>query len=134
MDDIAKSELVISKILTLLMEWGIQESELAFEELDLETEDYGVFFFPCIEWLVSEGIIRTGKIYKFKDGPGSGTVLRPVLTSLGFQILGESISIGNKDDQLANQIRKVSESGTNYSGVGDFFGGLLGGFTKSMSS
>ena len=133
MDETQKSELMIAKILSLLMEWGIQESELRFEELDLD-DKFRPFFFPCIQWLVSEGVIRTGNLHQFLDGPGAGLVSRPVLTSYGMKILGLTLQLGDQDMPMSTAIAEVSKNGKSYSQVGDFFGGLLGGFTKSVGS
>ncbi|SEP14319.1 hypothetical protein SAMN04490248_1292 [Salinihabitans flavidus] len=57
MDDLQRSETVIAKILSLLMEWGIQETQLEFSELDL-SDEYRPFFFSCVKWLEAEGVIR----------------------------------------------------------------------------
>lgn len=131
MDDIQKSELVISRILSLLMKWGIQECDLKFAELNLDDE-YAPFFFPCIEWLVDEGVIRVAEINRYTDG--TGKVVRPVLTSFGMVILGRSVELEGGSISLSKAVREVSEQGRSFSQIGGFFGGLLGGFTKSMGS
>ncbi|MCE8509263.1 hypothetical protein KBY28_12495 [Ruegeria pomeroyi] len=133
MDDIQKSELVISRILSLLMEWGIQECELRFSELQLD-EEFAPFFFPCVEWLIDEGVIRASGIDKFLEGNAAGIVRRPVLTSFGMKILGRSVELEEGSISLSKAVREVSEQGRSFSQIGDFFGGLLGGFTKSMGS
>ncbi len=133
MTDMEKSELMIATILNLLMDWGIQECQLKFQELELDKE-FAPFFFPCVDWLISEGIIRTGKIHRFTDGQANGVVVRPVITAVGMSVLGKSISLGGSEELLGNVVKNVSESGANYTGIGDFFGGMLGGFTKSLGS
>ena len=128
-----KSELVIAKILELLMDWGIQDSKLEFNELELD-DSFACFFFPCIEWLSDEGVIRAGEIQKYLNGPGQGTVMRPALTSYGISLLGNSIRVGDTEVKLSDAVKAVSSERKSFSGVGDFMGGLLGGFTKSISS
>ncbi len=134
MNDLEKSELVISRILSLLMEWGIQESRLEFSELELDATEFGSFFWPCIEWLVAEGVVRTETHHRTLGSVHSGEVLNPVLTSYGLKLLGQRLSVGQEQEQLADRVKQVSKSGTNYSGIGDLVGGILGGFTKSISS
>ncbi len=133
MDNIQKSELVIAKILALLMEWGVQKSELTFEELEID-ESHANFYFPCINWLVAEHVIRVGSIKQFKNSAASGSVYDLVLTSHGMRTLGLQISFDNKDITMAEAIKNVKSGDKYYSQVGDFFGGLLGGFSKSVGS
>jgi hypothetical protein len=131
MDDLQKSELVISKILTLVKGWGIQSTELRFEELELPNELLP-FFVPCIRWLSDEGIIRSGKIYEFDEG--EGIVMQPVLTSFGMRVMGSDIQLGESTEKIATAVDRVSSGERSYSQVGDFFGGILGGLTKSLGS
>jgi hypothetical protein len=133
MNNMEKSELVIAKILTLLMEWGIKDSSLNFKKLELD-DAYASFFFPCINWLSNEGIIRTGKIQMYANGPGQGSISNPVLTSYGISLLGNSVKVGNTDVRLSEAVKTLSAEKKSYSGIGDFMGGFLGGFTKSMGS
>lgn len=131
MDDLQRSELVISKVLTLVARWGIQQTDLKFEELEL-SDEFIPFFIPCVEWLEAEGVIRTKNITQFASG--AGIVLRPVITSLGMKMMGAQITLGEENEKLATAAAKVSSGEKSYSQVGDFFGGLLGGFSKSLGS
>ncbi|WP_375254715.1 hypothetical protein [Yoonia sp.] len=133
MTDLQKSEIVIARILSLLVDWGIQETELRFSELELD-DSFAPFFFPCVEWLQSEQIIRVSRLVKAIDGPGSGVVLRPVLTSEGFAILGKKITVDGEPEVLSNVIEKVGSSDRSLWQFGDAIGGILGGFTKSMGN
>ncbi|TLP69184.1 hypothetical protein FEE96_02555 [Parasedimentitalea maritima] len=133
MSDLLKSELVIAKILELLMDWGIQETQLEFKELGL-SEEYAPHFFPCVEWLKDEGVIRTGKVFKYLEGGGSGIVSGPVLTSYGLAALGHKITVGENEEKLSEAVKEVSSGTKSYSNIGDLVGGILGGFTKSISS
>ncbi|MCW1949833.1 MAG: hypothetical protein KIH44_000495 [Octadecabacter sp.] len=130
MDELQKSELVISKIVTLVSGWGIQSTRLEFEELELE-DSFAPFFIPCVEWLEAEGVLRTKNILEYSNG---GCVVRPVLTSYGMRILGTEISLDGEKTKLATAAAKVSSGEKSYSQFGDFVGGILGGFTKSIGS
>lgn len=131
-DDMGRSELVISKILALLMEWGIQQSDLQFAELDLGPE-YAPFFFACVEWLEMEGVIRVGKYDRFMGDIANGVVSHPVLTSYGMRLLGMGLSIGGGEEQkLADTVKEVSSGHASYAKAGNFAGGVLGAFIKSM--
>jgi hypothetical protein len=134
MDNFKKSELVISKILTLLMEWGIQSCNLKFDELDLDEKEFGPFFLPSIDWLVAENIIRISDVSSRLQGPSGGTVSNPVITSYGLQRLGQNIPVGDTNETLGNKVNRVSKDGSNYSNAGDFVGSLLASFTKSLSN
>ena len=131
MDDLQKSELVISKILSLVISWGIQSSDLKFEELELD-QSYKTFFIPCVRWLCDEGVLRALKIHTLAGG--GGIITNPVLTSYDMNLMGETIQLGNEAEKMATAVGKVSSGERSYSQTGDFLGGLLGGFTKSLGS
>ena len=131
-NDLQRSELVIARILELLMEWGVQESELQFKELNLDDE-YKNFYYPCIYWLEAEGIIRVGKVQRTLDDSASGYVMNPVLTAFGLRVLGTSLEFG-KSETLSDAVVDVSRGNTSYSKIGDFLGSFAGGLTKSLGS
>ncbi|MDB4111367.1 hypothetical protein N9571_02240 [Yoonia sp.] len=131
--NLEKSEVVIAKILSLLLEWGIQETQLEFQELELD-DSFAPFFFPCAEWLEAEGIIRFSNLQRFQDSIASGRVARPVLTASGFATLGKSISVNGQTETLSEGVNKISASESSLWQVGDAIGGILGGLTKSMGS
>jgi len=91
MDNLEKSELVIAKIRGLLMEWGLSDTEMQFEELGLE-EEFRPFFTTCIEWLEAEGVIRVHKIDKFQDG--KALIQRPTITAHGINLMGKQLNVG----------------------------------------
>ena len=113
------------------MSTGIQYNILSFETLGLG-EEYKPFFVPCVRWLEDEGIIRTSSISAYTDG--NGAIGTPVISALGFRLLGTDFVLGDKNEKLGNAVKEVSTTDRSYSQFGDFFGGLLGGFTKSMGS
>lgn len=133
MNDMQKSEFVIARILDLLLDWGIQHSNLEFAKLKLDDE-YATFFYPCLEWLESEGLIRVKAYNRTMGGPAGGSVNRPVLTSFGMSVLGKSINTGDDSEQLSDGVKKISSGGRSLWQVGDAIGGILGGLTKSLGS
>lgn len=135
-NNLEKSEVVIARILALLMESGIQECTLKFEELDLDPDEFGSFFFPCVQWLVDEGVIRVRSSQRYQSPIYGGTITAPTLTSRGLNLLGQKLNLGEEHniETLSDRVQTVSNQGADYSGIGDFFGGILGGFTKSMGS
>ena len=133
MTEMEKSELVIAKILSLLLEWGIQHSSLEFEELELDNE-FATHFYPCLEWLESEGIIRVKAYNRTIDGFASGSVNQPVLSAYGMSILGQKTIANGDSEQLSEGIKKISSGERSLWQVGDAIGGILGGLTKSLGS
>ena len=128
---IEKSELVIARILSFLVGNGLQESQLSFKTLNLPVE-YQPFFQTCIRWLIDEDFIRVTRLV---DSISSMFhVYGAVLTSKGFAILGHKFSINGGDVTAAQLVKEKSEGAANISGIGDFLGGILGGFTKSLGS
>lgn len=135
MDDLQKSEVVIAKILNQLAEWGLQNCQLKFDELELDNT-YRPFFFVCSEWLVDEGIIRCKDIYKYsgENGGEDGYLNIPVITSYGFALLRQEFFGTEGNGNLSEAIKNVADGKKPYSQIGDFVGGILGGFTKSIGS
>lgn len=133
MNVLSKSELVIAKILERLIENGLRESELNFKDLGLP-EEFGNFFFQCVDWFRAEGFIRYTNLQRFVDSTASGYVLNPVLTSLGMHMLGNTVEIGQKSVSVAEAVSKVISGKVDYNRVGNAIGGILGGFTKSIGS
>lgn len=131
MNNIQKSELVIAKILGLLMEWGLTASELEFSELELN-QDFEPFFDTCIEWLISEGIIRVQKMQKLLEGPAY--ISGPTLTAYGFQLMGKTIVIGEKSTTVGDAVQKAAKESSYYTGIADFGGGFVGGLLKSLGN
>ncbi len=131
MEQIEKSEIVIAGILNKALEYGLQQNDLRFEELELDSE-FLPFFATCVDWLISEGLIRVGNHQKM--AAGTSFVINISLTSYGFAVLGRKLTIGGEEMEIGQAVKKVASTGSGYSSAGDFFGGLLGGFTKSISS
>jgi hypothetical protein len=130
MDNLQKSEAVIARILAHLAENGLQATELNHDTLQLGAE-LQPFFEICYDWLEAEGIVRSSKVVKAAGG--EIWIFNPVITANGFRLLGQGVILGGEEKSLGTAVKEVS-SGRSYSSLGDFFGGLLGGFTRSISS
>jgi hypothetical protein len=131
MENTEKSEVVIAKILEKIMEFGLQNADLEYSELELD-ESYRPFFTTCCDWLIDEGLIRTVKHVKFLNN--TSELYGVVLTSYGFAVLGQKIAGLDKEIAVSEAVKQVADNKAGLSQYGDFFGGLLGGFTKSLGS
>ena len=132
MNNMEKSELVVAKILSRLIDTGFTDSQLSFGDIEL-ADEYEEFFYLSAQWLLDEGIMRAKNQTRSMDG--SGTLISPVLTAYGLSLLNQPSPVGgNEGDTMGTAVISASEKGTSYTGIGDFIGGLLGGFTKSMAS
>jgi hypothetical protein len=132
MNNTNKSELVVAKILSKMSENGLQDSTLGFSDHKLD-KAVGSFLDTCIKWLADDNIIRFSELIPdCDDGPWA--VSNPVLTSYGYSLLNRPLLDGQKGKTVGTAVKSASEKGTSYAGIGDFIGGLLGGFTKSIES
>lgn len=130
--NLQKSEIVISKILEYLLDLGLRDgTSLAFEDLDL-SDDYGPIFDGCCAWLIEEGVIRCAGTSQAMGG--NLGMISPMITSQGFALLDQPFAVSEDKMRVGQAVKEVAGGQRNYAGFGDFVGGLLGGFTKSMSS
>jgi len=129
MENLEKSELVIAKILGLLMEWGLSNTEMQFEELGLE-EEFRPFFTTCIEWLEAENVIRVYKIHKFLDG--TALIQSPTLTAHGINLMGRQLNVGEEKTTIGAAVKQTAKETSFYNGLGDLGGGFVGGLLKSL--
>jgi len=131
MNNLEKSAVVITKILARLAETGLQGSTLQQTSLDLDDE-LRVFFPVCFKWLQSEGLVRAANVKEFFNNDLAA--VNPVLTARGFQMLGQELEFRGKTTNLEMALKDAARDSISVSSVGDFLGGLLGGFTKSLGS
>ncbi len=131
-NDLQRSEATVAIILGFLLGRGIQSGGLFFKELQAD-EGLRPFFAPCMRWLRGEGLVRY-RDEKEYGGEVGIAFFDPCLTSRGFAVMGERLRLGDRDISVGQAVKEVSEDGVSFSRVGDFFGGVLGGFTKSMGS
>jgi hypothetical protein len=115
------------------MQNGVSHWTLSFENLELPKE-YETHFWPCIGWLEAEGLISVGSHARTLGGIANGYAMNVSLTSKGMALLGQKIEVRGQNTTIAEQVEARAKGEISVSGIGDFFGGLLGGFTKSMSS
>ena len=131
MSGLEQSEILVAKLVAKLADNGVAPTETRagdyFEQVDREKVK---LFIHLIDWLLSEGVIRRVREPK-GDGFGRVWFHKIVLTSRGFQLLASQFS---PDLTLSQAVRKANAAGGNYSGLGDFLGGLLGGFSKSVAN
>jgi hypothetical protein len=133
MEAMQRSNLLLAKILELAMTNGVSHWSLRFEDLDLEPE-YATHFFPCVEWLEAEGLIRVGSYGRLLGGIAAGEATNIALTSRGMAVLGQFIEIDGKRQLISSAVKDVSSGKVDYNRIGDMLGGILGGFIKSVSS
>lgn len=131
MTDQEKCELVVARVLSLLLDRGIREAAVKFDDLDLD-DSFRAFHDPCVRWLCDEEIIRWAGVKL--ETPIPTRIGGYVLTAKGYKVLGHSISINGRSVSNAELVKEKSKGSTNYAGIGDFLGGLAGGFTKSLGS
>ncbi|WP_223641324.1 hypothetical protein [Rhodobacter sp. TJ_12] len=130
--NLQKSELVISKILECLLDRGLQHgTRLCFTDLDLPSDHLPIYN-GCCTWLIEEGIIRCEG--KAQPIVGPCVLQNPMITSKGFSILDQTFIAQEGKVRVGHAVKEVASGSINYAGIGDFFGGLLGGFTKSIGS
>lgn len=133
MSAMEETNLVMAKILSLAMENGVRHWDLEFDDLELDAK-YGTYFYPCVEWLEYEGMIRVGHYSRTMGGIANGSVDNVALTSLGMSVLGREIEAIEGKETLSETVQKVSEGKVDYHRIGDAIGGLIGGAIKSMGS
>ena len=129
--NLQKSEVVIARILKRLIDKGLQDSMLSFRSLDLD-EEYEAFFKTCFIWLIDEGFVRSAT--NMESINSAFHAYDPVLTSKGFTVLGRHLELKDGAVTVASVVEETSSRKQSLASVGDFFGGLLGGFTKSIGS
>ena len=83
-------------------------------------------------WLIQEGIIHCADTSQAIGG--NLVMFSPMITSKGFALLDQLLVVGEDKIRVGQAVREVAGGQRNYAGFGDFVGGLLGGFTKSMGS
>lgn len=132
-DALEESEEIIAKIVAHLAKAGVRQTDLSTIILGYENNPASTqLFINALRWLKDEGIVRQHALNATRGGTQHETVATNcVLTSLGFALLAEPF---RGELSLGSAVKNTVESGSGYSNTGSFFGGILGGFTKSISS
>ena len=133
MQNAERSQLVMARILQKTMDIGIQEWTLTFDDLNLEAE-FAQFFYPCLEWLEYEGIIRVKGYHRTMGGIANGSVANVAITSLGQAVLSKHVDLTGDPEPLSETVKKISGKPQSYSQFGDFLGGTIGGLIKSLGA
>ena len=123
------SQRMIAAIVNDLAKRGVRRGPLDLPHLQLDDRDLDIeLFVDSILWLEGEGIIRTTDKHRFGlDGTAYGFVL----TAYGYRLLEQNFQ---GEMKLGQAVKEIAENNKSFSGIGDFVGGLLGGFTKSIST
>lgn len=125
-----RSEKLIAAMLHRFVENGTHSETVStkafFDEVNQENI---TTFVETVRWLRSENLIRTGNIPAIVDALEDIEV-SIVLTADGFHSLGKKFG----DGQTVAQALKSVNSGGGFANTGELLGGLLGAFTKSISS
>lgn len=131
MDDLSASEAIISQILGRLAPLGVNRVTLTLDNLDPNKEHKFSerLFLDAMHWLKEEKIIRFEREKRSTQLRMKGCVL----TAYGYSLLGQSLKIDGETQTVGERIKNVQSGEAQYAKVGNFFGGLLGSFTKSIS-
>jgi hypothetical protein len=119
---------VISKILAKLLDQGLKAGTLDHNDFGL-SDDETEFLRPCFLWLQDEGLVRWLNTAHSKN---ASCWIDPVLTARGFALLGTQLEFDGKQLSVAEIVSSGEKVSGNYNVFGDFLGGALGGFIKSM--
>ncbi len=132
MDAMKRTNLVLAKVLNLAMANGLSHWSLSFNDLEVD-EEYATYFYPSVEWLEEEGMIRVGEYARTLGGLANGSIENIALTSLGMAVLGKNVEIEGSEEPLSDTVKKVSEGKVDYHRIGDTIGGMIGGIIKSVA-
>lgn len=124
---VERSEIVVAKIVEYFASKGVVPFDLSPDGIGLKSEDNTIFYHAAI-WLQSEGIIRSEGVAR------NGQIYKGVLTAYGYSLMGQPFKIGEETITVGSAVTCVSNGTDSFSKMGDLFGGILGGFTKSMGS
>lgn len=120
-DDLIESERLIGAILSKLSRSGVKRVSLSAQEFGVDRH----FLQDAVIWLSREKLIKA-------DGGHFDGYLQCALTAKGFSLLGQTFRIDGGEVHLVEAVRRVGSGEESYAKAGNFFGGLLGAFTKSV--
>ena len=128
MSRIEASEVMVAKVVGEVALSGVIPKKISSEILGLSIEDEAVLLFEsAVDWLSSESVITVHTQYKGEVS----NIYTATLTSYGFALLSQNFGDGLK---LGTALQKVRSTGHGFSGLGEFLGGVLCGFTKTLSN
>lgn len=131
MNDLEASEVIAARIITRLAPLGVNRVTLTLQQIDPkgEMQFSERLFIDAMHWLSEEGILR----FEMERHTSQVRMKGCVLTAYGFSLLGRKFSLNGRSQTVGESIKNVEDNSAGYSNLGNFFGGLLGAFTKSIS-
>jgi hypothetical protein len=133
MKDLELSERVVADILVKLLPLGLKGLDITNSKIVTNQDIDDQHFRNLMIWLEAEGICNFHLADTSNQDGRSAFFIDVVLTSKGFELLGHKFGPSG-DKTLAEAAEEVASGDKSYAGIGDFVGGLLGGFTKSINS
>jgi hypothetical protein len=113
-------------------EWGTEDFSVAMADAGYAEFEHDSLFNDLMLWLQAEGIIRFSSSYD--DGVGGSNYCDCVLTGHGMNVLQTRSSIlGGRTPAQALMDRDTGAQAGQYVRLGGLLGGVIGGFTKSIS-
>jgi len=132
-NELELSEKIVADVLVKLFEHGLTGIDIKRPSDITDTEVDSEKFMSIMNWLKSEKLIYFDFIDTSHMQGRSAIYRRTVFTIHGFASMGHEFGV-IKNLTIGQAAKKVSEDGSNFASAGDFVGGLLGGFTKSIST
>ena len=132
-DTLPESEEMIAKVVGFLAERGVRYTDVSALALGYPAgNEVDQLFSDSINWLKSENIVRQKSLHEVQGGSSHELVAKScVLTSHGFALLAAPF---DGELTLGAAVKQTASNGAGFANAGSFFGGILGGFTKSISS
>ncbi|MGB5835673.1 MAG: hypothetical protein WBH14_01385 [Albidovulum sp.] len=132
MSGLERSVVLLAQLMERLEANGVVVQQFSAEDFfgeNPENEDAELFE-HLVQWLLDEGVIRQSD-EPVNNGFGYVWYHDLVLTSLGYSLLANKVL---PNLTLSQAVKEVSSGSRSYSGLGDFLGGIMGGFTKSIGN
>lgn len=140
MSDIEYHYQTIGRILAHLINRGLSRVDFdATDAMEIMTERHGdedqvlSTFSDCLHWMKDEGLVRVATIHEYDGGYD---FIGIQLTSAGIALIRsdpEDAEIGVSIERRVTESRGADLGSPVYTRIGEFVGGAIGGFTKSIS-
>jgi hypothetical protein len=140
-DNLEAQSAIVAAILRRLLKGGISRADLSVGEFrpDIraagypEPADFEGLFSDIIDWLRDEGMIRIGQISE--DDNGNDFFINCVITGHGMEVLRRKVDIldGATAADVIMSTKDHDASASQLVKIGGLIGGVIGGFTKSVS-
>lgn len=127
--NLERSEKAIAVFLQYLVETGLRPNKFKTNTLELQS-DLAPFLVGAIQWLIHEKIIHLENGSIVRDG--EIMLINPMLSAKGFALLSSDFKFGDASLKLGDAVEKVSLGHSSFAKAGNFTGGLLASFIKSL--